>query len=98
MTEAIAKARLGPADPSDPKKMTEKGAFAVQFNPTSLQFTIKNTLKEGSGKSKKQYISQTSGQLSMELIFDSTHTGADVREQTLKVIDFMKPDAKTKAP
>ena len=98
MTDEVAKAKLGLAHPSQPQKFKEGTDFPVHFNPTSLQFTIKNTLKEGQGKSKKQYISQTSGQLTMELVFDSTLTGADVRKDTKKVADFLQPEGKSKAP
>lgn len=98
MPDSLTKARLGEADPKKPQQMKAGSDFAVHFNPASLQYTIKNTLKEGSGKSKQQYVSQTSGQLSLELIFDTTHSGEDVRVHTVKVVNLMKPDAKTKAP
>src|SRR6185503_12150224 len=55
-------------------------AFAVYFNPVTLQITLANTLEEkGSGQDKKQYVSKSSAKLTMDLIFDSTDTGADVR-------------------
>ncbi|NJN82151.1 MAG: hypothetical protein HC802_07655 [Caldilineaceae bacterium] len=98
MPDPISKAQLGIADPGQPQKMMAGSGFKVHFNPASLQYTVKNTLKAGSGKSKQQYVSQTSGQLSTELIFDTTHSGEDVRVHTAKVVAFMKPDARTKAP
>ncbi|MFN8333463.1 MAG: hypothetical protein U0175_25620 [Caldilineaceae bacterium] len=98
MPDSLTKARLGEADPNKPQQMKAGSDFAVHFNPVSLQYTLKNTLKEGSGKSKQQHVSQTSAQLSLELIFDTTHSGEDVRVHTVKVVNLMKPDAKTKAP
>ncbi len=63
----------------------------VHFNPSSLQYDVQNTLKQGRGNSKKQYVSQSTAKLSMELIFDTTQTGIDVRIETLKVAKFLKP-------
>ena len=67
---------------------------AIHFNPVSLQYTITNTLEQGSGTKKKQFVSDSSGKLSMDLIFDTTGTGADVRGETQKVASFMKPENK----
>lgn len=65
----------------------------VHFNPVSLQYAITNTMKEqGQGKSNKQYVSQSTGKLTMDLIFDTTPTGEDVRISTEKVARFMEPD------
>lgn len=65
----------------------------VHFNPVSLQYAITNTMKEqGQGKSNKQYVSQSTGKLTMDLIFDTTPTGEDVRIFTEKVARFMEPD------
>ncbi len=53
---------------------------AVHFNPASLQYTVANTLKEeGQGAAKKQYVSQTTAKLTMDLVFDTTQSGQDVR-------------------
>src|SRR5882762_1088181 len=63
-----------------------EAAFAVDFNPVTLQITLANTLEEkGSGQDKKQYVSKSSAKLTMDLQFDSTDTGADVRLHTGKV-------------
>ncbi|MGE3509163.1 MAG: hypothetical protein AB7N65_09805 [Vicinamibacterales bacterium] len=64
----------------------------VHFNPASLQYTVSNTLKEqGSGSKKKQYVSQTSAKLTMDLVFDTTPSGEDVRETTDKMAKLLKP-------
>jgi hypothetical protein len=66
----------------------------VHFNPVSLQYTVSNTLKEeGQGKKKKQYVTQSSAKLTMDLVFDTTHTGEDVRITTEKVAKLMEPVA-----
>lgn len=66
--------------------------IVVHFNPVSLEYTVSNTLDKGQGNDTKQYVSQTTGKLSMELIFDTTHNGEDVRIYTEKVAGFMEPD------
>lgn len=66
--------------------------FTVHFNPASLQYTVTNTLKEeGSGNTKKQSVTQSTGKLTMDLVFDTTHTGMDVREDTEKIAKLMEP-------
>lgn len=66
----------------------------VHFNPESLQYTVQNTIKEeGQGSKKKQHVSQTSGKLAMQLVFDTTDTGEDVRIYTDEVAKFLNPDA-----
>ena len=66
--------------------------FAVHFNPTSLQISISNTLEDkGQGKEKKQYVTKSSAKLSMDLIYDSTHDGTDVRLQTGRIAKLMEP-------
>ena len=67
-------------------------SFAVHFNPTTLQISISNTLEDkGQGKEKKQYVTKSSAKLSMDLIYDSTHDGTDVRLQTGKIAKLMEP-------
>ncbi len=65
---------------------------AVHFNPESLQYTVQNTIKEeGKGQKKKQHVSQTTAKLSMQLVFDTTQTGADVRTDTDKMARLLQP-------
>ena len=66
--------------------------LVVHFNPLSLQYTVENTLdEEGSGTSKKQFVSKSTGKLTMDLVFDTTDTGEDVRSITEQIAQFMKP-------
>lgn len=66
----------------------------VHFNPETLQYTVQNTIKEeGKGNKKKQHVSQTSGKLTLQLVFDTTDTGEDIRVYTDEVAKFLNPDA-----
>ncbi|WP_291991219.1 hypothetical protein [Candidatus Accumulibacter sp. ACC007] len=65
---------------------------SVHFNPASLQHTVSNTLKEeGRGAKKKQYVSQTTAKLTMDLVFDTTGTGEDVRITTNEMAKLLQP-------
>ncbi|WP_291995001.1 hypothetical protein [Candidatus Accumulibacter sp. ACC003] len=69
-----------------------KVTVPVHFNPASLQHTVSNTLKEeGRGARKKQYVSQTTAKLTMDVVFDSTDTGEDVRITTNKMAQLLQP-------
>jgi hypothetical protein len=84
--EALATAKFKTVMAAEPIEVT------VHFNPASLQYTVSNTLKdEGSGAKKKQYVSQTTAKLTMDLVFDTTATGEDVRETTDKMAKLLKP-------
>lgn len=66
----------------------------VHFNPASLVYTIENSTQQQSGDPKrKQFAAQFSGKLSMDLQFDTTDTGEDVRQTTNKVATFMQSSA-----
>ncbi|RNF86193.1 hypothetical protein [Montanilutibacter psychrotolerans] len=66
----------------------------VHFNPATLQYTVANTLKEeGSGDQKKQYVDKTSAKLTMQLVFDTTDSGEDVRVHTDRMAQLLKPMA-----
>ena len=74
-------------------------SFDVHFNPQTLQYTITNNLKNtGSGNSAKQYVDESTGKLTMDLVFDTTDTGEDVRLHTVKVAQLMEPDESDKTP
>lgn len=74
-------------------------SFAVHFNPDSLQYTISNKMKNtGSGNSAKQYVDASTGKLSMELIFDTTDTGEDVRLHSGRVARLMEPGGNDNVP
>jgi hypothetical protein len=69
-------------------------AFDVHFNPASLEHTIANTLKdEGGGGRKKQFVDRTTATLKMQLVFDTTDSGEDVRTHTDKMAKLLQPVA-----
>lgn len=75
--------------------------FEVHFNPASLEHSVSNSLKEeGKGSKKKQFIDKTSAKLTMQLVFDTTDTGEDVRVHTDKVAALLRPvgDGKKQVP
>jgi hypothetical protein len=63
----------------------------VHFNPASMVYSVENSVAQQAGLPKKaQYVAQFSGKLTMDLQFDSTDTGSDVRIYTNKVAMFMQ--------
>jgi hypothetical protein len=91
MSEQIARATLAPITKKG-KEETRGPEVSVHFNPASLQYTVSNTLKEeGSGNTKKQFVSQSTGKLTMDLVFDTTLDGQDVRTFTERLVKFMEP-------
>jgi hypothetical protein len=71
---------------------TVQSSVDIQFNPASLQYTIENTLSEPSKDGvQRQYVTQSSGKLTMDLYYDTTDTGADVRSKTQEVAKLMEP-------
>jgi hypothetical protein len=72
----------------------------VQFNPASLQYTIANTLNQKDPNNKKsvQFVSQATAKLTMDLVFDTTMTGVDVRETTDKMAKLLRPYGNDNVP
>ena len=77
------------AKPGDPKHDVN-----VHFNPASLKVSFSNKLKGGDqpGGSSKQATGSRETKLSVELLFDTTADGKDVREHTKKVSYFITGD------
>ncbi|MGA7830716.1 MAG: hypothetical protein WCA21_07140 [Terracidiphilus sp.] len=72
--------------------------LTVHFNPASLVYSVENSVAQQSGGPKKvQYVAQFSGKLTMDLQFDTTDTGADVRTVTNQVALFMQASANASA-
>ncbi|MET1254241.1 hypothetical protein [Aliikangiella maris] len=76
---------------------SQQVAIAVQFNPESLDLTYTNSVQKGQRKQPPQVITETKAQLSFELIFDTTHSGVDVRKITLDIAQLMDPKDPRKA-
>jgi hypothetical protein len=70
----------------------------VHFNPASLVYSIENSVvQQSSGPKKVQYVAQFSGKLTMDLQFDTTDSGSDVRTVTNQVALFMQASANASA-
>lgn len=80
--------------------------LVVQFNPQSLKLNLSNQNTGGDqpGGSSKQFVGSGLSKLALELLFDTSATGADVRAETQKVAYFVmaqeqeKKDDKRKPP
>ena len=83
---ATLAAVTGEGDQIDPSSVV-----VVHFNPASLQLTISNELKDTKNNERKQYIAKSSAKLAMDLVFDTTETGADVMQTTRKLQAFLAP-------
>jgi hypothetical protein len=92
-----------PATPSKIAKATltaqpDGSPVTVHFNPASLVYSIENSVvQQSAGPKKVQYVAQFSGKLTMDLQFDTTDTGDDVRTVTNQVALFMQASANASA-
>jgi hypothetical protein len=69
-----------------------KYEVTVHFNPQTLVFSLEKATSQNSGdKVPKQLAGQLSGKLTVDLQFDTTDTGEDVRQFTKQVARFMQP-------
>lgn len=74
---------------SSPRKVLE-----VDFNPESLHSTIRNVMNTDEGKpgvNGTQFVTNSVATLDMDLVFDSTEIGTDVRKKTDKLLNLLKP-------
>jgi hypothetical protein len=69
----------------------------IDFNPATLDYTI-TINAQGEGGQAQQAAGVASAKLNLELIFDTTDTGDDVRTKTNKVEKMLRPDAGTGGP
>lgn len=72
---------------------SDQTEITVNFNPASLIYTIENSAPQSGDPQRRQFAAQFTGKLSMELQFDTTDTGKDVRSLTSQVALFMQPSA-----
>ena len=73
-------------------QVDESTRVPVHFNPTSLQLGVSNELKDTKNNERKQYIAKSSAKLTMDLVFDTTESGADVAATTRKIQAFLVPE------
>lgn len=87
--------KVDQANPGNEPGVGSTDAVLVQFNPTSLSYSVQNTLeKKGRDANAKQFVAQTTAKLEFDLVFDSTHDGADVRGETDRIKQFLNPGDK----
>lgn len=91
---ALAKAELQVLDKND--KATD--TITVQFNPTTMQLQMSNSVDGGTsrGRQTQQYNGSASTQLTLDLQFDTAEEGTngnpvDVRTRTNRVRQFVLP-------
>jgi hypothetical protein len=66
----------------------------VHFNPASLVYTVENSgRQQAKDPARRQYAGQFTGKLTMDLQFDTTDSGDDVRDTTNKIARFMQSSA-----
>jgi len=85
MTAALASfSAQGPGAPS--------GALSVHFNPASLKLSVSNTIQDDKpGTQGLQSVRKSATKLDLELLFDTTETGHDVREDTGRLKQMGRP-------
>ncbi|MGC1494438.1 MAG: hypothetical protein WA790_01425 [Sulfitobacter sp.] len=115
MNAVIKHATLTPLTDESGKKDPNAKALTVQFNPETLEVTARSKLQEETGEKQDQtpvqVVAGTERSLALQLIFDETLTGEDVRNKTslliammqagdavLKEYDKGKKDKKVKVP
>jgi hypothetical protein len=92
----LAKAKLVEIKWDDKQKDAVKGDSSrdveVHFNPQTLKVSYANENKGGDqpGGSSKQFVGSGTSKLAVELVFDTTQTGQDVRKITEKVAYFIQ--------
>ncbi len=76
----------------------DRSRVEVHFNPASLQYGVSNEIRGTDDKKPKQFVDKSSATLSMDLVFDTTDSGKDVRVATSRVAALMKPDEEERVP
>jgi hypothetical protein len=84
------------------KSKASNEAIEVMFNPPSLKISTGNTYANlqypGVSLEKQQYIKNNSDILSVELFFDTTREGDDVRTKVDPILDLTKVPKDAKEP
>jgi Contractile injection system tube protein len=76
------------------KALPDGAPITVHFNPASLVYTVENSNpQQGGDPKRRQFAAQFTGKLTMDLQFDTTSTGTDVRKATGPIAKFMQPEA-----
>jgi hypothetical protein len=77
----------------EPKPVPNGKVVNVQFNPESLKVSYSNENRGGGqpGGGGGQFVGIGTSKMTVELLFDTTHTGRDVRRLTKDVAFFIEP-------
>ncbi|HZI18156.1 MAG TPA: hypothetical protein VEY09_06115 [Pyrinomonadaceae bacterium] len=92
----LAKAQLveikWDADQQQAEKVEGGKSVEAQFNPQTLKLSFSNENKGGDqpGGSSKQFVGSGKSKMSVELLFDTTADGSDVRKKTEAVAFFIQ--------
>ena len=80
-----------PVGKQTPSKAGQSQGIDVHFNPQTLKITYSNESKGGNqaGGAAKQHVAQKTSKLSVELLFDTTVQGTDVRIITKQIVALM---------
>jgi hypothetical protein len=74
------------------EEVQRNNKVTVHFNPESLDITFTNSVQKGPRNRPAQVsVTETTAKLGMELVFDTTLTGVDVRTETNALARLMDP-------
>jgi hypothetical protein len=72
----------------------QRRPLRVHFNPEKLELSITNAMEQNRNRRRReppQLVTESSAKLTLELLFDTTASGADVRLTTFQVAQMMQP-------
>jgi len=91
MTTALASFSAQPPPPPPPGQRPA-GKLEVHFNPASLKLSVNNTIQDDKpGTQGLQSVRKSATKLDLELLFDTTEAGKDVREDTGRLKQMGRP-------
>jgi hypothetical protein len=75
-------------------KPPQQRPLEVQFNPEKLELTLTNAMEQNRNRRRReppQLVTESTAKLSLELLFDTTDSGSDVRALTFQIAQMMQP-------
>jgi hypothetical protein len=95
MGQCLKKASITPQTDETGRALSdgqqESRRCVVDFNPETLEYNLSGTTASGRGNRPAQSVSESTSRLTMELVFDTTTTGSDVRYKTHKLVQMFDP-------
>ena len=95
MSGCLKKAMITPLTDKNGRELsvTQQKACSleVDFNPETLKYNLSNSTSVGRARRPAEAVTQSTSRLSMDLIFDTTTTGEDVRDKTHRLVVMMDP-------